>query len=86
MFLAAVLIHWRLVSDLPNLSYEVFLDIFMVITYATLIMVLISGILRIHFTESGQNERATVVHRLALWFIPLFCLVNYLWLFYSLQS
>jgi len=86
MFLAAVLIHWRVVSEIPNLSYGVFLDIFMVITYATLMMVLISGILRIHFTDSGQNERAELVHRVSIWFIPAFCILNYIWLFYTLRA
>ncbi|PWR72993.1 ligand-gated ion channel [Methanospirillum lacunae] len=86
MFLAAVLIHWRVVSEIPNLSYGVFLDIFMVITYATLIMVLISGILRIHFTDSGKITQAELVHRISIWFIPAFCLLNYLWLFYTLRT
>ncbi|WP_319578385.1 hypothetical protein [uncultured Methanospirillum sp.] len=86
MFLAAVLIHWRVVSEIPNLSYGVFLDIFMVITYATLMMVLISGILRIHFTDSGQKERAELVHRVSKWFIPAFCILNYIWLFYTLRA
>ncbi|HWQ64701.1 MAG TPA: hypothetical protein VN429_09830 [Methanospirillum sp.] len=86
MFLAAVLIHWRVVSEIPNLSYGVFLDIFMVITYATLIMVLISGILQIHFTDSGKGAQADLVHRISILFIPAFCLLNYLWLFYTLRT
>jgi hypothetical protein len=86
MFLAAVLIHWRVVSEIPNLSYGVFLDIFMVITYATLIMVLISGILRIHFTDGGKAAQADLVHRVSKWFIPAFCLLNYFWLFYTLRT
>ncbi len=52
MFLAAVLIHWRVAAAIPLVAYATFLDIFMIITYATLVMVLLSGIHILKYNEA----------------------------------
>ena len=64
MFLAAVLIHWRIADSIPAVAYATFLDLFMIITYATLVMVLLSGILIMKFTELGDTAR---VDRMYFW-------------------
>ncbi len=56
MFLAAVLIHWRIADAIPLVAYATFLDFFMIITYATLVMVLVSGILILKFTEDKNYK------------------------------
>jgi hypothetical protein len=58
MFLAAVLIHWRVADTIPMVAYVTFLDLFMIITYAML--VLVSGILILRFTEAKDQERVLV--------------------------
>jgi len=80
MFLAAVLIHWRVADSIPLVAYATFLDLFMIITYATLVMVLVSGILILKFTESEDTARVEQIHRWSLRIIPpltitLYCLV-----------
>ena len=58
MLLAAVMIHWRVVDAIPLVAYTTFLDMFMIITYGTLVMVLISGILTMKFMETKDTARA----------------------------
>jgi hypothetical protein len=80
MFLAAVLIHWRIADAIPLVAYATFLDLFMIITYATLVMVLVSGILILKFTESKDTARADRIYYWSVRIIPpvsivLYCLV-----------
>lgn len=70
MFLAAVLIHWRIADSVPNVTYATFLDLFMIITYATLVMVLVSGILILKFTDSGDTARVEQINFWSLRLIP----------------
>lgn len=55
MFLAAVLYHWRISDTIPVVGYATFLDLFMLITYATLVMVLVSGILMLSCTDEKSG-------------------------------
>ena len=81
MFLAAVLIHWRVADAIPLVAYATFLDIFMIITYATLVMVLVSGILLMKYTEAKDTATADRVYRWSIRFIPAVSIVLYIILF-----
>ncbi len=84
MFLAAVLIHWRIADAIPLVAYATFLDFFMIITYATLVMVLISGILIIKFTEDKDTRRIERVNRWSIRIIPALSISLYFLVFLSL--
>jgi len=81
MFLAAVLIHWRIADAIPLVAYATFLDLFMIVTYATLVMVLISGILMLRFSESGDTARVNQINYWAIRIIPPITIMLYLLLF-----
>ena len=84
MFLAAVLIHWRIADAIPLVAYATFLDLFMIITYATLVMVLVSGILIMKFTEAKDPARVELIHRWSLRVVPPLSITLYFLLFLSL--
>ncbi|MEN6611153.1 MAG: hypothetical protein ABFC24_09930 [Methanoregulaceae archaeon] len=84
MFLAAVLIHWRVADAIPLVAYATFLDIFMIITYATLVMVLVSGVMIIKFTEAKDTARVEQVNHWSLRIIPVLSVVLYGLLFLTL--
>lgn len=84
MFLAAVLIHWRIADAMPNVSYPTFLDYFMILTYATLMMVLVSGILTIYFSEAKDPVRIEQVNRWSIRIIPALSISLYAVLFLTL--
>lgn len=84
MFLAAVLIHWRIADAIPLVAYATFLDLFMILTYATLVMVLISGILILKFSDSGDTVRVEQINYWSIRLIPLLCIVLYSLLFLTL--
>jgi hypothetical protein len=84
MFLAAVLIHWRIADAIPLVGYATFLDLFMIITYATLVMVLISGILVLKFTESGDKARVDRINYWSIRIIPPISIAMYFLVFLSL--
>ena len=84
MFLTAVVIHWRVADSIPLVAYATFLDLFMIITYATLVMVLISGILILKFTESKDTVRVEQINYWSLRIIPPLSITLYCLLFLSL--
>jgi hypothetical protein len=84
MFLAAVLIHWRVSDAIPLVAYATFLDLFMIITYATLVMVLVSGILILKFTESKDTARVEQINYWSIRIIPPLSITLYFLLFLSL--
>jgi len=84
MLIVAVFIHWRISDSIPLVAYATFLDVFMVITYTTIVMVLISGILIQKFTESGDNCRVEQVSRWSLRTILPLSITLYFLLFLSL--
>jgi hypothetical protein len=81
MFLAAVLIHWRIADAIPLVAYATFLDLFMIITYATLVMVCVSGILLLKFTEDKNSRRIEQVNYWSLRIIPAISISFYILLF-----
>ena len=81
MFLAAVLIHWRVADNIPLVAYATFLDLFMITTYATLVMVLVSGILILKYTEDNDTARIKQVHYWSLRLIPAISITMYFLLF-----
>jgi len=81
MFLAAVLIHWRIADAIPLVAYATFLDLFMIITYATLVMVCVSGILILKFTEDKNARRVDQVNYWSLRLIPVVTISLYILLF-----
>lgn len=84
MFLAAVLIHWRIADSIPNVTYATFLDLFMIVTYATLVMVLISGILILVFSEKGDNAHIATVNYWAIRVIPPITITLYFLLWFTM--
>jgi hypothetical protein len=84
MFLAAVLIHWRIADAIPLVAYATFLDFFMIITYATLVMVLVSGILILKFTEDKNVHRVEQVNHWSIRIIPALSISLYFLLFLSI--
>jgi hypothetical protein len=84
MFLAAVMIHWRLADAVPVVAYATFLDVFMIITYAILLMVLISSMLILTSMESKDTARVEQIYRWSIRIIPLLSVTLYLLLFLSL--
>ncbi|MFA4876375.1 MAG: hypothetical protein WC586_03105 [Methanoregula sp.] len=84
LLVVAVFIHWRTSDAIPLVAFATFLDAFMVITYTTIVLVLISGILIQKFTESGDTARAEQVQYWSLRAIPSLSLVLYFLLFLSL--
>jgi hypothetical protein len=84
MFLAAVLIHWRIADAIPLVAYATFLDLFMIITYATLVMVLLSGILIMKYTESKDPIRVEEIYRWSIRIIPPLSIGLYILLFLAL--
>jgi hypothetical protein len=84
MFLAAVMIHWRLADAVPVVAYATFLDVFMIITYAILLMVLISSMLILTSMESRDTARVEQIYRWSIRIIPLLSVFLYLLLFLSL--
>jgi hypothetical protein len=85
MFLAAVLIHWRVADAIPLVAYATFMDSFMIITYATLVMVLVSGILIMKFTEVKDTAKVELVYRWSIRIIPVLSIVLYFLLFLTLM-
>ncbi len=81
MFLAAVLIHWRVADAIPLVAYATFLDFFMIITYATLVLVLISGILILKFTEMKESAQVDRIYRWSIRIIPPLSITLYTLLF-----
>jgi hypothetical protein len=86
MFLAAVLIHWRIADSIPLVAYATFLDMFMIITYATLVMVLVSGLLILRSTEAKDVDQVKRVNRWSIKIIPTISLTLYFLLFISLLA
>jgi len=84
MFLAAVLIHWRIADAIPLVGYATFLDMFMIITYTTLVLVLLSGILILKFSEDKDSVRIKQVNYWSLRIIPPLCITLYFLLFLML--
>jgi hypothetical protein len=84
MFLAAVLIHWRIADEIPLVAYATFLDLFMIITYTTLVLVLLSGILILKFSEDKDTARIQQVNRWSPRIIPPLCVTLYFLLFLTL--
>jgi hypothetical protein len=86
MFLAAVLIHWRIADAMPLVEYATFLDYFMIITYGTLVMVLISGILIVWYNDAKNMTMADRVNRLSIRLIPAVSVLLYVLLFLTLLA
>jgi hypothetical protein len=84
MLLAAVMIHWRIADAIPLVAYATFLDIFMIITYGTLAMVLLSGILLMKLTELKDTARVEKVYFWSLRIIPAVSITAYFLLVLSL--
>jgi hypothetical protein len=79
-----VLIHWRVADAIPLVAYATFLDIFMIITYATLVMVLVSGILILKFTGDEDMVRVDQINRWSIRIIPALSIALYFLLFLTL--
>jgi hypothetical protein len=81
MLLAAVLIHWRVAASIPLVAYATFVDIFMIITYATLVMVLVSGIMIMKYNEENDTACVEQISSWSLRIIPAVSLTLYFLLF-----
>lgn len=86
MFLAAVLIPWRVADDIPLVAYTTFPDFFMMVTDATLVMVLVSGILIMKFTETRDTAKVDLIHRWSIRIIPPLLIILYSILFITMLA
>jgi hypothetical protein len=84
MFLAAVLIHWRIADAIPLVGYATFLDMFMIVTYATLVMVLVSGIRILKYFEAKNTARVEQINFWSLRIIPPLFIALYFLVFLTL--
>ncbi|MFA4860920.1 hypothetical protein [Methanoregula sp.] len=84
MLIVAVFIHWRISDAIPLVAYATFLDVFMIITYSTIVLVLVSGILIQKFTESGELARVEQIRHWSILLIPPLSILMYLLLFLTL--
>jgi hypothetical protein len=71
MLLAAVMFHLNLTSSLPPVGYLTFGDKFMIATYVSLGLCLVSTLLLMRHTEQGAEARAKWIFRTALLGVPL---------------
>lgn len=81
MFIVAVFVHWRISDEIPFVAYATLLDQFMIVTYATIAMVIVSGILIQKFSESNNITRLEQVNRWSIRIIPVVSVVAYSLLF-----
>ncbi|MGA2699330.1 MAG: hypothetical protein ABSE74_06790 [Methanoregula sp.] len=86
MFLAVVLIYWRIADAIPLVVYATFLDFFMIIIYATFVMALVSGILIQGFAEDKNVYRVEQVNRWSIRIIPALSISLYFLLFLSIPN
>ncbi len=56
----------------------------MILTYATLVMVLVSGILILKFTEDKDTRRVELVNRWSIRIVPVLSISLYFLLFLSI--
>lgn len=73
--IAAVVFHLNLTSSLPPLGYITFADMFMLLNYLFLMVVLLEVVLTTYFLDTKHRETAVRVNRLSAWLIPLFWFV-----------
>lgn len=71
MLLTAVLIHWRIADAIPTVTCVTFFDVFMIMTYMILALALLSGIISLKYTESGDSAQGERVNDWSLRLIPL---------------
>lgn len=72
--IAAVVFHLNLTSSLPPLGYVTFADMFMLLNYLVLLIVLFEVVVTTYFVDSLHHETAVRVNKLSAWIIPLFWL------------
>lgn len=84
LIIVAVFIHWRISDAIPLVAYATFLDVFMIITYITMALDLLSGVFIQRFTESDNPVCAEKVNFWGIRVIPLFSIILYLLLFGTL--
>jgi len=79
--IAAVMFHLNVTASIPPVGYLTFADKFMIITYVTLVLSLLSSILMMMHAKAGDENLEKKIYRLSLYGIPLLALFGYALLF-----
>jgi len=74
-------IYWRVADAIPLVAYATFFDIFMIIIYATLVIVLVFGILIMKFAEMKDTAKVDIVYSWSVRIIPPLSMTLYIILF-----
>ena len=75
--LAAVMFHLNLTSQIPPVGYLTFADKFMIVTYAVMIGVLLSGILLMRNNERKNRRMEDDIYRYSLYVLPAAAVAAY---------
>lgn len=70
--IAAVVFHLNLTSSLPPLGYITFADMFMLLNYLCLLVVLLEVVITTYFIDTKHHDTAIRINKLSAWLIPLF--------------
>jgi hypothetical protein len=79
--IAAVMFHLNVTSSIPPVGYLTFADKFMMVTYVSLVLGLLSSILMMMHAKSGDETLEKKIFRWSLYGIPLFTVIGYILLF-----
>ena len=79
--IAAVMFHLNVTSSIPPVGYLTFADKFMITTYVSLVLCLLSSILMMMHAKAGDEKLAKRIYRWSLYGIPLATLAAYAMLF-----
>lgn len=73
--IASVVFHLNLTASIPPLGYITFADMFMLINYVFLLIVLLEVIVTTYFTETKHHDLAERINIICAWSIPLIWIV-----------
>lgn len=79
--IAAVMFHLNVTSSIPPVGYLTFADKFMMVTYVSLVLGLLSSILMIMYAKAGDEKLEKKIYTWSLYLIPLVTLLGYAVLF-----
>lgn len=79
--IAAVMFHLNIASSLPPVGYLTFADKFMIVTYISLVLSLLSSILMVMHSKSGEKKEAKRISQIALYVIPIVTILGYALIF-----
>lgn len=79
--IAAVMFHLNVTSSIPPVGYLTFADKFMILTYVSLVLCLLSSILMMMHAKAGDEKLEKKIYKWTLYGIPVFTFAGYALLF-----